>query len=188
MGLDLTYIAKKEQLSFRLSKVDVDITSLLSKSCPKEIDVLFGVSEFGEETSAGRLHLFRATEAVLQRMEKDALKLSCVYKYRFSDGPFAGLENCGMMGTVKLNQDGFNYIVDSGVGFCNLTKEGVGKNGMGYIIETIDIRSVSKLNTDNMGEMEVYREKKKTSLERQLKSLKQFLEKQPDETIIKILG
>jgi hypothetical protein len=189
MGLEITYVAKKDQISFRLSHVDTEIMQVLAKNSRDDIYLLFNVSDFGEETEVDREDLLSACQRMLERLQRESGDLFCVYKYRIPEGLAADTRpGAGGTSGIRMNKEEFVYSIWSGVGYCNLIKSGIDKNGMGYDIETIDIRPLKKLKTDNMGEIEIYRQKKDSPLEELLTSLKQFLERQDDKTIVKVLG
>ncbi len=61
MGLDITYIAGEDKLSFRLPPVEIDILSFLRKSgFANEVDSIFGASDFGEATQIDRNVLLKS--------------------------------------------------------------------------------------------------------------------------------
>jgi hypothetical protein len=71
---------------------------------------------------------------------------------------------------------------------CLLRKRGLGPDGKVFLAETRDMRNVKSLKTDNMGEIKIYRKKRATRLKEALLQLKDFLTRNLDENITKILG
>jgi hypothetical protein len=188
VGLDLSYVASNDQLDIRLSQADWNLLNIVGKSCPNELEIISGVEDFGEERREKRLELLKAVETVLERLNSDSARLRYVYELAIVEGPYAGVTGSGMVSGIRIGEDGFVYAIEGGLGRCNLIKQGVGPDGWGIDLEKKDIRGLETLQTDNLGEIKITRKKKGTRLKEALKQIKDFLSRNPDENIAKILG
>jgi hypothetical protein len=189
VGLDLTFSAGDSSHEIRLQAVDSDILQVLSERNPDDVEALIGVDDFGEPRSISRARVLRALEALLERLDRDADSLPFVYKYKFEEGPLKDdRPGTGMAGSFHINGESrYFYSIDSGLGFCQLLKSEIGPDGRGHDVERIDVRSRTSILTDNMGEIRIYKSKKKSGLERHLRELRAFLQKLEVDTLTKIL-
>jgi hypothetical protein len=188
MALDLLYIASNDQLELRLSQADWDLLNIIGKSFPNELEIISGVEDFGDERKEKRLKLLEAVETILARLDSDSARLPYVYEHAIVEGSYAGVSGSGMVSGILINGDGFVYAIEGGLGRCNLIKQGVGPDGWGIDLETKDIRGLKTLQTDNLGEIKLTRKKKATRLKETLTQMKDFLLRNTDEIITKILG
>jgi hypothetical protein len=188
MSLDLAFETQGDRFQVRLPKSDWDLLFLLHETCPKEVELVTGADDFGFARQENREALLQAVDALLTTLKMELGKLPYIYGYRFVGGIMDGDAGSGGTFGIQIGGDGYSYGIEAGLGECVLIKQGRRPDGWGFDLERRDVREVTSIKTDNMGEIRIYRKKKKNGLKRFLEQLKDFLSRNADETVITILG
>jgi hypothetical protein len=188
MGLDLSFTAQNDQFEIRPTKADWDLLMLLGKSYAKEVELVCGVDDFGMPRRENRVAVLEAVEFLIHELQAESKNLPFVYAYRFVGGILDGESGSGRTGGIQIGRDGFYYTIEAGLGECVLIKKGVKPDGWGFDLERRDIRDLKRIQTDNFGEIRIYRKKKASRLKTTLEELKDFLGRNSDETVIKVMG
>jgi len=192
MGLDITYKAGESELSFRLPPSDIDILEFLRKrGYEQEVEIIFGVSEFGELTEVKRGKLLGAVNNLVGSVRKNNNALPYIYSAKEEIPRGSGMysEGGGIISGFKI--DGVTHCLEAGLEKCELRKKWQDENGKIYIGEAEDIRHLKMLKIDEnnfSGDIEIKRKRKPTKLIQNLEKLKLFLSKTSERTIYKILG
>ena len=116
----------------------------------------------------------------LDLVEEDLTLLSYRYGFRI-ESPEArmrdGIEmmgGSGGMSGIRMNGDSFHYTIRANIAECRLDRLGVDGQGRGVVVETTDIRSLKRLETDSLGPVVISRRKLKTSLPDTLRGVARF--------------
>jgi hypothetical protein len=181
------FVAGTEGLSIRFSQADIEALGLLGKERQDDVDAVTGVGDVGELRSIKRSGLLAAVQRLLDRLEKEMERLTRTYALKIVEGPHAGHQGPGMVGGIELPGDrDQKYAIDAGSDYCRLLKwraETADDLDKG---EATDIRHVKTLKTTNMGEITIYRRKRRLNLRKSLPALRDFLSRQQVPLIYKL--
>jgi hypothetical protein len=126
--------------------------------------------------------------AIVREVKRDFELL--LYAYAFSASSVDAKGNrietsgSGSLSGLRLENDPDHYYqIESGVGICDLRRWGVDVNGQGMLLETVDIRTMKKLETTNFGVATFKKRKIKSTLLDSFSALEDFLERQTDAEI-----
>ncbi len=190
MSMTLTLATGKDEISVDLGHTDSDMLTELGRANTADVEALVAVEEAGEPARVARTTLLEAVDRLLDRLKEDCADLPYRYWIKYQYPPGTGVWNSGSggLGGIRMNGDKYYYDIDCGLGYCRLEKGAVDEHGRGHVVETTDIRSLTRLDTDNMGGITIHRTRKQSSLERILKQLRRFLLEQDDEVIEKTIA
>lgn len=188
MGLNITYKAGKDSLTFRLSQVDIDISRVLAeKGFEKEVDALIDVYDFGVETPVETRKLTQSVNVLVEAIMNNPELLPYTYHYSEKVLPGSGIYSKGSGVTSGVLIQGEPYCIEAGLDICQLTRmykeDGVWKKD-----KPKDVKNLKEIVTENIGVIEIKREKKRTQLIRNLKKLRNFVKNSEVDVIQKILG
>ncbi len=190
MGMDMTYVVgRKQEFSFCLSPAEIEILEALSqKSLKKEVEAIFGVSDFEGTSRIDKIMLLRSVERLLEAIKNKPEILPYTYRLEHKVSSNIGMLRavCEMVSGVRINKE--LYSVRSGLDMCDLIKECQDKSGNWHDGERKDIRHLKCIKTDNMGEILIRKRKKPTKLVVNLEQLKSFLTKTGVAVVQKVLG
>jgi len=176
MGLDMTYIAGEERLSFKLSATSADTMKVLAKKgFKKEVEAIFGVSDFDRETPTGRRELLESIDRLIEAIERDSGLLPYTYSFKIETPPGSGVYSVGSGLASGIRIGGELYSIEGGLGRCELTRDWWDENGVYHGDKPQDIRNLKSLKTDSDGEIAILKRRRRTCFVKNLKELKMFL-------------
>ena len=189
MGFNLIYKSQNREINFNLSSLDIDILSTLQKNgLEYEVDLVIGASDFGTEDSIERKSLLNSAIAINDTIEEREDVVPCTYLIELYIETVNGkAKSSGAGGVCGLEIDGERYGLESGLGFCNLVRYKQVGESIWEVAETTDIRDRTSIQTTNLGEIKIKKREKATDLKKKIQKLINFLRKEPDTDIIKIL-
>jgi hypothetical protein len=200
MGLDITFKAGEDTLSFRLSKNDVEVCAFLSKKgFEREIDIIFDVSDFGDIVSVNHGDLLKSINKLLVKINDDPglLPYTYVVKQEFPHGSGSYYSGTGSISGFVVN--GERFSIEGGLDHCALYKLNQNKSG-DYTCDfdnPIDIRDKKMIKIDDecrdvgglvFGDIIIEKKKRPTKLVKNLKQLQSFLSRLDTKVIQKVLG
>jgi hypothetical protein len=188
MALDLCYLTKNDRLDFRFAPADWQLLSVMARTHPADLEVICGVDDFGVGREVSTVALRSSVETVLAQLELQGNTLPYLYGYKFVGGMWNGNSGSGRTCGIRLGGDGYYYAIEGGLGRCVLIKSEIGPDGRGRHIGERDIRNVKSIQTDNLGEIRIYRKRKATRLRSLLEQLREFLSRTTEKTVTKVLG
>lgn len=192
MGIDITYRAGESELSFRLPQGDIEVLEYLRKKYfPKEIEVIFGVDDFGEIKEINRHEILKAIEITLNSMKqnKNILPYNYITKSEISRGSGIYSGGGGIISGFKIK--GEIYSLEAGLDKCILTKRKQVGDKKWCDCEPKDVRNIKIIKTDKdcfFGDIQIKKKRKPTKLIKNLEQLKTFLSNIDEKMIQKILG
>lgn len=112
--------------------------------------------------------------STLNFLERDADLLSFDYSFRLTKS-----DDChkltGQLGGFKI-RGLFGQVDGQPSGFCTLTLVEASPTGLGRAVEYIDLRTRESMETDDKGELKIYREEAEFGWPEALRGLLEFLE------------
>jgi hypothetical protein len=192
MGLDITYIAGENKLSFRLPPSEIDILSFLRNTgFTDEVDAIFGVDDFGKTTQIDRITLLKSATHLVESIKTNPKILPYIYSSKEEISRGSGMYSSGTGIISGFRIGGILHCLEVGLEKCELRKRRQNESGKWEEYEPQDVRNlkVIKIDDDNFfGDITIYRKRKPTKLLRNLEQLRSFLSKSKVEIIEKILG
>jgi len=189
MGLDMTYIAGEERLSFKLSATSADTMKVLAKKgFKKEVEAIFGVSDFDSETPTGRRELLESIDHLVEAIERDSGLLPYTYSFKIERPPGSGIFSVGSGRAAGIYIGGELYTIEGGLDRCHLIKKYKDQDGRAKDGEVTDVRDWNCLKTDSHGEIAILKRRRRTCFVKNLKELKMFLAKAETEAVQKVLA
>lgn len=192
MGLDMTYIAGEDKLSFRLPPSEIDVLSFLrNKGFKKDVEVIFGTNEFGESKRIERKILLKSVTHLFQSTKDNPDILPYTYFLKQEVPLGSGMYTGGSGGISGFRINGIPHFIEAGLNKCKLSKLRQNNSGKGEEYDPQDVRHLKliKLDKDNfLGDIIIRKTRKPTKLLRNLEQLKSFLSKTNVKTVIKYLG
>jgi len=192
MGLDMTYIAGEDKMTFRLPPGEIDILSFLrEKGFKDDIDVIFGTSDFGETTQVDRSKLLKSVKHLFESIKANTKILPYIYGFKEEIPRGSGMYSTGSGGASGFRIDGIPHCLEAGLEKCELSKRRQTESGKWEEYDQQDVRHLKliKIDEDNFsGDITIYKKRKPTKLLRNLDQLQSFLSKTIVKTIDKILG
>jgi hypothetical protein len=143
----------------------------LSSESLQIIQRVFLMSHRNRAKSIARSELIRAIQEVLEALDAEGDKLSCMYGFTVKEGPLTSSGSGGVSGIRMPGDTTGHYALWAGVGKCRLDRHEIDEAGSGYFTETRDCRSLSSLLTENCGEIKIKRRKIELSLPALLREL-----------------
>ena len=192
MGLDMTYTAGEQKLSFRLTDSDIDVLEFLrSHGLEREVEDIFGVCGFGEESSVDMGPLLSSVERLLEAATASPSALPYVYGAREEIPPGSGQYSIGSGTICGIRIGGQLYSLTTGLDHCELTTRRQDASGNWYDCEPEDVRARKVIKVDKndlFGDIIITKRRKPTKLTRHLEQLHSFLRKTAADEIHKMLG
>jgi hypothetical protein len=133
---------------------------------------------YQEEQTYTRTALLQAATEFHDAIEQQRSLLPYHYSYQIGDGTMFGRGSGGASG---FHIDGKIHSIQGGAGVCYLQEIGVGSDGRGQVVNTIDIRGEKRVETDDFGPIKIYRRKLSLTLFETVPPLVSFLRNSKDE-------
>ena len=188
MGMEITYLAGDRELSFILSPTIVETTKILARNgFEKEVERIFGVSDFGRESPTNTADLLEAIETIISALESEPDLLPYTYSFKIEMPPGSGKYSVGSGMASGIRIRGALHSIEGGLDRCELTRDWWDENGVYHGDKPQDIRNLNVLQTDEHGEIKIIKRKSRTCFMRNLRQLRKFLSKVKVETVRKIL-
>lgn len=184
MGLEGIFRAGKKSLTISLPLDEFDDLLSLYPPLGKNLDVIFSVESFGEESQKhSKIELVDRLEKAIKILDNEAFfHYSISFNYmgtEIKDSP-------GLGGGITIN--GELYRLEAGPNKCNLIKIAVDEKGHGHPTESIDIRDKESIEDDKLGTININKKKKPFKLKSTLVKLKKFLESVNDDEVTIMVG
>lgn len=181
MGLDLIYDADGTVLTHRFSQADWETISALRSHLPTEIDICFGVEDFGEPVRIRRGALKESASAIDRFLAANADLLPATYQFKLERHPVEGVPpggfSSGGLGGIRLPNDADHvYSLWSGLNKLTLKKTAIGLDGNGEDVEERDLRGETEIVTESCGTIRFRRRAERTTLRRALRDIAVFAE------------
>jgi len=192
MGLDMTYIAGEDRLSFRQSQTDVEVTEVLArrKEYEEDIRIIFDVSDFGELTPVKRTVLLNAVNHLLAEIKSAPQVLPYIYGTKVEIPSGSGQYSTGGGVICGLKIDNNIYDLECGLEKCELARKCRDEAGIVHECESEDVRHLKTIKTDDnsfFGNVTIVKKRAATKLKRSLEELRLFLCRTNVHVIQKIL-
>ena len=127
-----------------------------------------------------RTDLLQAATEFHANLEQQHHLLPYHYSYQIGDGRLFG-RGSGSSGSFHINRK--VHWIQGGAGVCYLQQVEIGPDGRGRVVDTIDIRSQKRVETDDLGPITIYRRKLHITLYQTVPLLVSFLRESKDEVI-----
>lgn len=127
-----------------------------------------------------RQKLVEAAEVLLAEVRRQWEVLPYHYSFECKVGGREDSRSSGSGGASGFHIEGREYSIWGGPARCYLQEMKRDANGMGTVVDTIDVRGRKKIDTDDWGPIKLSRRKIKLTLPEQLASLLSFLQQSPD--------
>jgi hypothetical protein len=111
-------------------------------------------SAYQREQSFPRTTLFQAAEEFQDDLERQRSLLPYHYSYQIGDGQTFGRGSGGASG---FHIKGKVHSIWGGAGTCYLEEMGIGPDGRGQVVNTIDVRGQKHIETDDYGTITFFR-------------------------------
>lgn len=136
------------------------------------LETAFGSNQDGEPRTLRLKQFIEALETL-----SDALSSGLrVTTYWIIATPMPGIippGSCSGAGGILINGE-YHYL-SGGVETCTLERLRIDENGRGTVVETTDVRNVSKIQTDNFGQIKIQKRRKPGRLLMLFRRLKGWL-------------
>lgn len=181
MSAEYALVARRKRFSVKIS-AEVTGVRILSRFCPAEVRTVFGGAD---EERVSRVKMLSAVDELLRATEEHRGELGCTYKQASGQkhGPSTGVRS-----GLRLPGDDFCYALETRAGICRLEKMRMNADGRGELVEEIDVRDRSYIETVNAGRLTIVREETADDLLKLLRGIKAFLAKIDDEYVVKTGG
>jgi len=189
MGLDITYITGKRELSLTMTPVDVDVMGVLAKKeFEQDVEAIFGVSDFEKETPISRNSLLDSIDRLLEAIESRPQILPYTYFLERQVTTSAGVVPSVSASTsgIRINEELYSF--EGGLDRCELIRHWQDDSGNWHADEPKDVRGLKSIMDDELGKILIRKRRKPTCLVRNLKQLKSFLLETDAKIIQKVLG
>jgi len=186
--MDMIYIAGKDELSFQLSPASVDTMEFLAKKgFQKEVEVIFGVSDFDRKTSARKKELLKAIDILIEAVQKNPGLLPYTYSFKIETPVGSGMYSVGSGLASGIRIKGELYSIEGGLDRCELTRDWWDENGVYHGDKPKDIRNLKSIKTNSDGEIIILKRRRRTCFMKNLQQLRKFLAKTGVDIVKKLL-
>ncbi len=165
-----------------ISGADNSVSPAFSRVAPGSPDCrLLGMigAAYAQEQYYERTALLQAATEFDDALGQQRDLLPYHYSYQIGDGKTFGRGSGGASG---FHINGKVHSIRAGAGTCYLQEIGVGSDGRGSVVNTIDIRDQKCVETDDYGPIKIYRRKLKLTLFETMPLLVSFLRNSKNES------
>jgi hypothetical protein len=137
----------------------------------------------GEINKYPRDNVLAAAETFYNIIQKDLTLLEYDYITECTIPGYEHLSPSRGRGSVGVQIDGRLYVLRGGAGYCCLSLMEIQPDGTGTCVKKIDCRERKIIKTENLGDVKIFRKKKKLTWAKILPPLIDFLKQLEDDQI-----
>jgi hypothetical protein len=171
--MSIVYRSEQNQLVIPTLRKDFDTTSALFRVSPDDARIVFGRDIDPPFTPKRAEDVAASAERLLELLENDPkLTTSWVFDHFIPTNP--PIPMVGVAGVTAIRLGDNWYMLEGGIGRCDLCLFSVGEDGKGTLVSQTDISNQTLLETDNKDTITIRTVRVKTRLPSHLRKIIDF--------------
>jgi hypothetical protein len=160
VGFSLVIKVGRHKREYNLSPSEVDFLGVLSKiGCKTEIDTIFSLDDIAKKKNLRKRIFVKSAQMLLEFIQKQRNVLPCIYSLKIETPPGSGLFAVGSGIASGIIINGEEFMIEGGLGECQLFKIKKNKKGDIQRHSIKDITKEKSIETDNRGKILIIKKK-----------------------------